>query len=164
MEHTSEKNLTAPNRTFRVLPICFSRWLEFGPKLHIWLWRKKPNGAVNAGGLPTKMEQFVWCHFFRKGEIVVHIQMCDAHGFVTHTVALFKCLCVKPFVFESLCVITGLYFVCVKVSAGGQPLWCNNMFINKMIRDEWWVNVENEVVASSKWHLLIAMEKTIQNL
>jgi hypothetical protein len=28
---------------------------------------KKPNGAVNAGGLPTKMEQFVWCHFFRKG-------------------------------------------------------------------------------------------------
>jgi hypothetical protein len=49
-------------------------------------------------------------------------------------------------------------------SAGGQPLWCNNMFINKMIRDDWWVNVENEVVASSKWHLLIAMEKTIQNL
>ena len=52
----------------------------------------------------------------------------------------------------------------VDLCAGGQPLWCNNMFINKMIRDDWWVNVENEVVASSKWHLLIAMEKTIQNL
>ena len=35
-----KKNLTAPNRTILVLPICFSRCLEFGPKLDIWLWRK----------------------------------------------------------------------------------------------------------------------------
>ena len=72
-----------------------------------------PNGEVNAGRLLTKMEQFVWCHFFKKGEILVHIQMCDALGCVTHTVALFKRLCVKLFFLQAFVCNYWVIFFCV---------------------------------------------------